>query len=47
MKSYDNARVIAAAPDLLRAAKLALDVLAVEYEGGKGIVNAQDALHVT
>ena len=44
-ESESNAQLIAAAPDLLHAAKLALKTLTVGYENGKGIVNAEMALH--
>ena len=40
-----NARLIAAAPDLLKAAKLALDALTTVYDKGRGIVKAELALH--
>ena len=45
--SYDikDADLIAAAPDLLHACKLAINVLSIGYENGKGIVDAGEALH--
>jgi hypothetical protein len=39
------ANLFAAAPDMYEACKLALSALQVEYSDGKGIVDAQKALH--
>lgn len=40
-----NIQLMTAAPELLHAAKLALDALTTTYENGKGIVDAEKALH--
>ncbi|MDD5265147.1 MAG: hypothetical protein PHU43_10000, partial [Candidatus Bipolaricaulis sp.] len=44
-ESEANARLIAAAPDLYQACRLAMSVLAVEYENGTGKLDASKALH--